>query len=147
MPSTQVWDAAAALRKVGLRVTRQRLAVLDALRDRPHASADTLTTVTREALGSVSVQAVYDVLAACAEHGLVRRIQPAGSPALFEARTQDNHHHLVCVSCAKIADVDCVSGEAPCLIPDDAQGFAVSAAEVVFWGTCPDCATAAASPQ
>lgn len=141
MPSTQVWDAETALRGAGLRVTRQRLAVLEALHERPHASAETLTAATREALGSVSVQAVCDVLAACADHGLVRRIQPAGSPALFETRVADNHHHLVCVSCASVTDVDCVVGDAPCLTPDEAHGYAITQAEVVFWGMCRDCAS------
>ncbi|WP_308212216.1 Fur family transcriptional regulator [Mumia quercus] len=142
MPGTEVWDAEAELRGAGMRVTRQRIAVLSALQTRPHASAETLTAVTREALGSVSVQAVYDVLAACAAHGLVRRIQPAGSPALFETRTADNHHHLVCQGCGRIDDVDCAVGTAPCLVPTDAHGFSVAQAEVVFWGTCPTCAVA-----
>ncbi|MGH1561924.1 Fur family transcriptional regulator [Mumia sp. DW29H23] len=151
MPPTQAWDAETALRGAGLRVTRQRLAVLEALHERPHASAETLTSVTRDALGSVSVQAVYDVLAACGDHGLVRRIQPAGSPALFETRASDNHHHLVCATCGRVTDVDCVVGAAPCLAPADAHGYTVDQAEVVFWGTCPDCAGRAsangASPE
>lgn len=143
MPGTGVWDAEAELRGAGMRVTRQRIAVLSALQTRPHASAETLTEATREALGSVSVQAVYDVLAACGAHGLVRRIQPAGSPALFETQTADNHHHLVCQGCGRIDDVDCASETAPCLAPSDAHGFSVAEAEVVFWGTCPTCAAAA----
>ncbi|QMW68283.1 transcriptional repressor [Mumia sp. ZJ1417] len=122
-----------------MRVTRQRIAVLSALRERPHASAETLIAMTRDALGSVSVQAVYDVLAACTERGLVRRIQPAGSPALFETRTADNHHHLVCEVCGRIDDVDCAVGSAPCLVPSDTHGYDIAAAEVVFWGTCAPC--------
>jgi Fur family ferric uptake transcriptional regulator len=141
-----VWNAESALREAGMRVTRQRIAVLSALRDRPHATADTLTAATREALGSISVQAVYDVLAACAENGLVRRIQPAGSPARFETRTADNHHHLVCEVCGRVDDVDCVSGSAPCLSPHDAHGYDIAAAEVVFWGTCAQCGSAETAP-
>ncbi|MFP5069005.1 Fur family transcriptional regulator [Pseudonocardia nantongensis] len=132
-------EAAAQLRATGLRVTAPRVAVLEALADHPHATADTVTRLARSRLGTVSVQAVYDVLGACTEAGLVRRIDPAGSPARFETRTGDNHHHLVCRGCGRIVDVDCVVGARPCLAPDDDAGFRLEEAEVVFWGLCPDC--------
>jgi len=100
---------------------------------------DLIAVEVRTVLGSVSTQAVYDVLRVCTEAGLVRRIEPAGSPARFETRTGDNHHHLVCRTCGAVADTDCVLSEAPCLTPTDARGFVVDEAEVVFWGHCPDC--------
>jgi Fe2+ or Zn2+ uptake regulation protein len=127
------------LRGAGLRVTAPRVAVLKVLAAHPHATADEITTEVRGSLGSVSTQAVYDVLRACVAAGLVRRIEPAGSSALYETRTGDNHHHVVCRLCGAIGDVDCVIGEAPCLDPSDLGGFAVDEAEVVFWGTCADC--------
>jgi Fur family ferric uptake transcriptional regulator len=127
------------LREAGLRVTAPRVAVLKALAAHPHSTADDITTYVRDALGSVSTQAVYDVLRACVGAGLVRRIEPAGSSALYETRTADNHHHLVCRVCGAVVDVDCVIGEAPCLDPSDLAGFDVDEAEVVFWGTCGDC--------
>lgn len=126
------------LRDVGLRVTAPRIAVLGVLDGQPHATADTVAGHVRSRLGRVSTQAVYDVLAACTEAGLVRRIEPAGSPALFETRTGD-HHHLVCRSCGRITDVDCAVGGSPCLAPDDDAGYLLDEAEVVFWGRCPDC--------
>jgi Fur family ferric uptake transcriptional regulator len=116
--------------------------VLTALADHPHSTADDITSHVRGALGSVSTQAVYDVLRACVSAGLVRRIEPAGSSALYETRTGDNHHHLVCRVCGTVTDVDCVIGEAPCLDPSDLAGFDVDEAEVVFWGTCGDCRAA-----
>lgn len=127
------------LRTAGLRVTGPRLAVLEVLADHPHATADTVATLVRRKLGRVSTQAVYDVLAACAEAGLVRRIEPAGSAALFETRTGDNHHHLVCRSCGRTTDVDCAVGARPCLAPADDAGYLLDEAEVVFWGQCPRC--------
>ena len=130
------------LRTVGLRITAPRLAVLEWLAGNPHSTADQVTTAVRSRLGTVSTQAVYDVLNACADAGLVRRIEPAGHPARYESRTGDNHHHVICRSCGRIEDVDCVLGKAPCLIPSDAAGFAVDEAEVVFWGRCPDCKAA-----
>jgi Fur family ferric uptake transcriptional regulator len=132
-------DAASALRGASLRVTRPRTAVLAALADSPHADADTLATAVRHDLGSVSTQAVYDVLRALTEAGLVRRIEPAGSTARYEMRVGDNHHHLVCRSCGSIADVDCAVGDTPCLEVADDHGFVIDEAEVTYWGICPDC--------
>ncbi|WP_216217032.1 Fur family transcriptional regulator [Amycolatopsis aidingensis] len=131
------------LKAAGLRVTAPRVAVLEWLAGHPHTTADQVAVGARELLGSVSTQAVYDVLGACAGAGLVRKIEPAGHPARFETRTGDNHHHLVCRGCGRTEDVDCVHGPAPCLSPSEQAGFAVDEAEVVFWGLCPDCAAAA----
>jgi Fe2+ or Zn2+ uptake regulation protein len=128
-----------ALREAGLRVTRPRTAVLDALVENPHATADVVGQAVRAKLGTVSKQAVYDVLAACVDAGLVRRIEPAGLPALFETRTADNHHHLVCRGCGRTTDLDCATGAQPCLTPSDDAGYTVDEAEVVFWGMCPSC--------
>lgn len=138
-------DAAGMLRAKGLRVTRPRLTVLSALTDHPHADVDTLTEVARERLGSVSKQAVYDVLRALVEVDLVRRIEPAGSPARFEARVGDNHHHVVCRQCGDIADVDCAVGEAPCLVGSSTHAYVIDEAEVTYWGICPQCQTDARS--
>ncbi|GAB4582509.1 Fur family transcriptional regulator [Nocardia sp. IFM 10818] len=133
------YDAREQLRAVGLRVTAPRVAVLDVLANSPHTDAEGVTAKVREKLGSVSTQAVYDVLRACVGAGLLRRIEPAGSAALYEARTGDNHHHLVCRKCGTVVDVDCVVGAAPCLEPDQSHGFVIDEAEVVFWGLCPAC--------
>lgn len=130
------------LRSAMLRVTRPRTAVLEAVRTHPHADADTITGVVRGELGTVSKQAVYDVLAALSEAGLVRRIEPSGSPARYEARVGDNHHHLVCRVCGGIEDVDCAVGAAPCLSAADDHGFTIDEAEVTYWGTCPACTAA-----
>jgi Fur family ferric uptake transcriptional regulator len=127
------------LRAAGLRVTRPRLAVLDVLRDGGHLDVDEIATRVRIRLDSVSTQAVYDVLGALSRAGLARRIEPAGSPARYEARVGDNHHHVVCRGCGVIADVDCAVGDAPCLDPNNARGFMVDEAEVTFWGLCPAC--------
>ncbi|MPZ64605.1 MAG: transcriptional repressor [Pseudonocardiaceae bacterium] len=127
------------LRDAGLRVTAPRVAVLQWLAEHPHSTADQVGLGVRQRIGSVSTQAVYDVLSACTGIGLVRRIEPAGHPARFERRTGDNHHHLVCRSCGRTEDVDCVVGARPCLKPNDARGFAVDEAELVFWGLCPAC--------
>ena len=128
------------LRERGLRVTRPRLAVLEILSsNRGHLDVDEIAAKVRERLASVSTQAVYDVLGALSRAGLARRIEPAGSPARFEGRVGDNHHHVVCRGCGLIADVDCATGEAPCLDPSQAHGFQVDEAEVTFWGLCPDC--------
>jgi Fe2+ or Zn2+ uptake regulation protein len=135
-------DFEAQLRAVPLRVTRPRLAVLTALRDHPHVDTDTVIGLVRADLPTVSHQAVYDILRALTDAGLVRRIQPAGAITRYESRVADNHHHVVCRSCGAIADVDCVVGHAPCLTASDDRGFVVDEAEVIFWGTCPDCATA-----
>jgi Fe2+ or Zn2+ uptake regulation protein len=130
------------LRGAALRVTRPRLAVLSAVHDRPHADTDSIIAAVRADAGEVSHQAVYDVLNVLTRTGLVRRIQPAGSVARYEARVGDNHHHVVCRSCGAIADVECAVGHAPCLTASDDHGFAVDEAEVTYWGTCSDCAIA-----
>jgi Fur family transcriptional regulator, stress-responsive regulator len=129
------------LRGAGLRVTQPRLAVLAALAEAPHADVEAIATATRTVLGTVSTQAVYDVLRALTEAGLARRIEPAGSPARFELRVGDNHHHVVCRLCGSIADVDCAVGERPCLTASEAHGFVIDEAEVTYWGICPDCST------
>jgi Fur family ferric uptake transcriptional regulator len=140
-------DAAAALRRAGLRVTASRLAVLRALAiSAPHPSVDTVVSAVREHLGDVSAQTVYNVLGTFTDAGLVRRIEPAGRPGLYDLRVGDNHHHLVCRRCHAVADVDCVTGAAPCLEPSAASGYLLDEAEVTFWGLCPECrATAPAS--
>ena len=135
-------DFEQALRRVGLRVTRPRLAVLDALRERPHAETGAVLDGVRAILPNVSHQAVYDVLGALAQSGLIRRIQPAGSVARYELRVGDNHHHVVCRSCGTVADVDCAVGVRPCLDASDTHGFVIDEAEVTYWGTCSDCSTA-----
>jgi Fur family ferric uptake transcriptional regulator len=132
-------DFQAQLREVSLRVTRPRLAVLAALHDHPHVDTDTVIALVRAELPAVSHQTVYDVLRALTDARLVRRIQPAGATARYESRVADNHHHLVCRSCGAIADVDCAVGHAPCLAASDDHGYVVDEAEIVYWGTCPDC--------
>ncbi|MGI8692682.1 MAG: Fur family transcriptional regulator [Geodermatophilaceae bacterium] len=132
------------LRGAALRVTRPRVAVLAAVRDHPHVDTESIIGVVRERVGAVSHQAVYDVLRALTTAGLVRRIQPAGSVARYEARLGDNHHHVVCRSCGAIADVDCAVGFAPCLTAADDAGYTIDEAEVVYWGQCTDCAPATA---
>jgi Fe2+ or Zn2+ uptake regulation protein len=127
------------LRAVGLRVTRPRTAVLSAVHDHPHADTDSILGIVRRDYGAVSHQAVYDVLRALADAGLVRRLQPNGSLARYEARVGDNHHHVVCRSCGAIADVHCAVGTAPCLTAADDAGYAIDEAEVIYWGTCPRC--------
>ncbi|GAA4642322.1 Fur family transcriptional regulator [Gordonia humi] len=130
----------AAIRAAGLRVTRPRLAVLEAVDAHPHGDTETILSSVRELLDGVSRQAVYDVLRALTEAGLLRRIQPSGHVSLYETRVTDNHHHLVCRYCDKVVDVDCAVGAAPCLDASDDHGFVIDEAEVVYWGTCPDCA-------
>ena len=132
-------DAATMLRSASLRVTRPRTAVLAALGERPHADADAVAGAVRDRLGAVSTQAVYDVLRALTDAGLVRRIEPAGSPARYELRVGDNHHHVVCRHCGAIADVDCATGVRPCLDASESHGFVIDEAEVTYWGTCPEC--------
>lgn len=129
------------LRGVDLRVTRPRLAVLAAVHGHPHADTDSILGLVRQDLGDVSHQAVYDVLRALTGAGLLRRFQPMGSVARYEARTGDNHHHAVCRSCGAISDVDCAVGYAPCLTASDDAGFEIGEAEVIYWGRCPDCST------
>jgi Fur family transcriptional regulator, stress-responsive regulator len=127
------------LRGAALRVTRPRVAVLNAVYDHPHADTDSITGVVRAELGEVSTQAVYDVLRALTVARLVRRIEPAGSAARYESRVGDNHHHVVCRSCGAIADVDCAVGGTPCLTASDDHGFVIDEAEVTYWGQCPAC--------
>ena len=138
-------DVSDRLRRAGLRVTAPRRSVLQWLAEHPHATAEQIRSGVQRP-GSVSTQAVYDVLAACTRAGLVRRIEPAGHPARFERRTGDNHHHLVCRSCGRTEDIDCAVGARPCLTPSDDHGYVLDEAEVVFWGLCPTCHPAAAPP-
>lgn len=132
-------DPSGLLRQHGVQVTAQRLAVLAAVSSRPHSTADDVATVVRAGIGVISRQAVYDALGLLSEKGLIRRIQPAGSPARYEDRTSDNHHHLICRSCGRMVDVDCAVGAAPCLTPSDGAGFEVDEAEVIYWGRCSSC--------
>jgi Fe2+ or Zn2+ uptake regulation protein len=140
VPTTS--DFERLLRSAALRVTRPRVAVLAAVHDHPHAETDSIIGVVREDAGEVSHQAVYDVLRALTAAGLVRRIQPMGSVARYEARVGDNHHHVVCRSCGAIADVDCAVGYTPCLTAVDDSGYEIGEAEVIYWGRCPDCVAA-----
>lgn len=133
------------LRDAALRITKPRIAVLSAVQQHPHADTDTIIGLVRAQLGAVSHQAVYDVLRALTDARLIRRIQPPGSVARYEARVGDNHHHVVCRACGAVTDVDCAVGEAPCLTASDDAGFQIDEAEVVYWGRCPTCA--AASPD
>jgi len=134
-----VFKSATILRNHGIPVTAQRLALLRAVGARPHSTADTLAEVVRAEIGAISKQAVYNTLGTFVEKGILRRIQPAGSPALYEGRVGDNHHHIICRSCGKTVDVACVVGERPCLNAADDSGFRIDEAEVIFWGTCPGC--------
>jgi len=127
------------LRQHGVQVTAQRLAVLRAVSGEPHMTAEGVADVARAEIGAISHQAVYDGLAALVEAGIIRRIEPAGSPARFEDRVKDNHHHLVCRECARLVDVDCAVGDTPCLTAADGMGFEIDEAEVVYWGRCPQC--------
>jgi len=141
-------DGATVLRRHGLHVTAQRLAVLRAVSDRPHSTANDIDELVRTEIGTVSRQAVYDVLAVLTDKGLLRRIQPAGSPARYEDRVGDNHHHLICRACGRMVDVDCAVGETPCLTAADGVGYEIDEAEVIYWGRCPDCiATASVAPD
>ena len=134
---------AAVLRSHGLSVTAQRLAVLRAVTENPHATADVVDAAVRTQLGAVSRQAVYDALGTFVERGIIRRIQPAGSPARYEDRVGDNHHHVICRACGRTEDVDCAVGYTPCLTAADDSGFRIDEAEVIYWGHCPGCAAAA----
>lgn len=135
-------DTTALLRQHGVQVTAQRLAVLRAVGERPHATAADIDAAVRSEIGAISMQAVYDALAILTDKGIIRRIQPAGSPARYENRVGDNHHHLICRSCGQMADVDCAVGETPCLTAADAAGYEVDEAEVIYWGRCPECVAA-----
>ncbi|MEL6891118.1 MAG: Fur family transcriptional regulator [Actinomycetota bacterium] len=132
-------EPADLLRNHGLQVTAQRLAVIRTVSAHPHSSANEVANAVRDEIGAISRQSVYDTLTVLAEHDIIRRIQPAGSPTRFEDRVGDNHHHLVCRKCDRVVDVDCAVGDTPCLTPVDAWDFDVDEAEVVYWGTCPDC--------
>jgi Fur family transcriptional regulator, stress-responsive regulator len=141
-------DNDALLRRHGLQVTAQRLAIMRAVADGPHGAADDIYTVVRAQIGAISRQAVYDALSVLTDKGIVRRIQPAGSPARYEDRVGDNHHHLICRACGRMVDVDCAVGDTPCLTAADDAGYEVDEAEVIYWGRCPECvaATPPASP-
>ncbi|MFM9446727.1 Fur family transcriptional regulator [Streptomyces acidiscabies] len=133
------------LRGVGLRVTAARVALLDAVRAGDHLGVEAIAAGVRERVGHVSVQAVYEALHALTAAGLIRRIEPAGSPARFEGRVGDNHHHLICRTCGTVVDVDCAVGHTPCLTASDDHGFAIDEAEVVYWGLCPACSTSSSA--
>jgi len=135
----QAPTTAEVLRGAGLRVTAVRVALLETVQAGDHLGVDAITAGVRDRVGHVSLQAVYEALHALGAAGLVRRIEPAGSPARFERRVGDNHHHIVCRSCGAVADVDCAVGEAPCLTASDDHGFSIDEAEVIYWGLCPDC--------
>jgi Fur family transcriptional regulator, stress-responsive regulator len=135
-------STAEELRGAGLRVTAGRVALLEAVRNGDHLDVEAIASRVRDRVGHVSLQAVYEALHALTAAGLIRRIEPAGSPARYEGRVMDNHHHVVCRSCGVVADVDCATGEAPCLTASDDHGFSIDEAEVVYWGLCPDCSTA-----
>jgi Fe2+ or Zn2+ uptake regulation protein len=139
---TEVPTPAEELRGAGLRVTAARVALLETVREGDHLGVEAITSGVRDRVGHISIQAVYDALHALTAAGLLRRIEPADSPARFERRVGDNHHHVVCRSCGVVADVDCAIGHAPCLTPSDSHGFAIDEAEVIYWGLCPGCSTA-----
>lgn len=129
----------ALLRRHGVQVTAQRLAVVRAVSDQPHSTADDIYTLARAEIGAISRQAVYNAVAALTDKGIFRRIQPAGSSARYENRVGDNHHHLICGACGRMVDVDCAVGDTPCLTAADDAGYQIDEAEVIYWGRCPDC--------
>ena len=135
------------LRQRGIQVTAQRLAVLRAVAGQPHISADGVAELVRTEIGAISLQSVYDALGLLVTEGLIRRIQPAGSPARFEDRVGDNHHHLICRVCGLVVDVDCAVGKAPCLTTTDDRGYEIDEAEVAYWGRCPDCVAQSRVPS
>jgi Fe2+/Zn2+ uptake regulation proteins len=141
--TTATIDPTDLLRQAGLRVTAPRVAILTELARLPHVDVDTLSQAARERLGSVSTQAVYDVLRVLTTHEIVRRFEPAGQPARYEINTGDNHHHIVCRTCGTFGDVECAAGQRPCLDVVDAHGFLIDEAEVLYWGLCPTCQAAA----
>ena len=141
-------DSADLLRQHGIQVTAQRLAVLRAVSGQPHITADAVAEAVRAEIGAISLQSVYDALGVLVAEGLLRRIQPSGSPARFEDRVGDNHHHLICRVCTRVVDVDCAVGSAPCLTAADDSGYEIDEAEVAYWGRCPDCvAQSQAAPR
>ncbi|MFE3455842.1 Fur family transcriptional regulator [Nonomuraea sp. NPDC059194] len=143
MTASRTPAVADELRGAGLRVTAARVALLETVRGGDHLGVEAIASRVRDRVGHISLQAVYEALHALTAAGLVRRIEPPGSPALFEGRVGDNHHHLVCRSCGAVADVDCAVGHAPCLTASDDNGFSIDEAEVIYWGLCPACSTAA----
>ncbi|MPZ21775.1 MAG: transcriptional repressor [Luteitalea sp.] len=140
-------DPADLLRQRGIQVTAQRLAVLRAVAGQPHITADGVAGVVRVEIGAISLQSVYDALGVLVAEGLIRRIQPAGSPARFEDRIGDNHHHLICRICGRVVDIDCAVGPAPCLTAVDDKGYEIDEAEVAYWGRCPDCLAQTRTPS
>jgi Fe2+ or Zn2+ uptake regulation protein len=147
VPDEISFDLDELLRRHGLQVTAQRLAVLRAVSERPHTTADDIVEIVRAHIGAVSRQAVYDALSVFADKDLVRRIQPAGSPARYETRVGDNHHHVICRTCGRTVDVDCAIGSAPCLTAADSSGYEIDEAEVIYWGRCPDCVATTRASQ
>jgi Fur family ferric uptake transcriptional regulator len=145
VPDEPTTDHGDLLRQHGLQVTAQRLAVLRAVSDRPHSTADDIDGFVRAEIGAISRQAVYNALAALTDKGLIRRIQPAGSSARYENRVGDNHHHLICRTCRRMIDVDCAVGDTPCLTAADSAGYEIDEAEVIYWGRCPECVAAPAT--
>ncbi|MEU6716601.1 Fur family transcriptional regulator [Nonomuraea sp. NPDC046802] len=145
MTASQAPTTAEELRAAGLRVTAARVALLEIVRDGDHLDVEEIASGVRDRVGHISLQAVYEALHALTAAGLLRRIEPAGSPARFEGRIGDNHHHVVCRSCGVVADVDCAVGEVPCLTASDNHGFVIDEAEVIYWGLCPACSTASSS--
>ena len=145
MTASRTPATADELRGAGLRVTAARVALLETVRGGDHLGVEAIAAGVRDRIGHVSLQAVYEALHALTTAGLVRRIEPVGSPARFEGRVGDNHHHVVCRSCGVVADVDCAVGEAPCLTASGEHGFSIDEAEVVYWGLCPDCSSARSS--
>lgn len=145
MSAPRTPTTAEELRGAGLRVTAARVALLETVRDGDHLGVEAIASRVRDRVGHISLQAVYEALHALTDAGLIRRIEPPGSPARFEGRVGDNHHHIVCRSCGAVADVDCAVGEAPCLAASDDHGFAIDEAEVIYWGVCPACSTASGS--
>ena len=140
-------DPADLLRQRGIQVTAQRLAVMRAIAAQPHIAADAVADIVRTEIGAISLQSVYDALSVLVTEGLIRRIQPSGSPARYEDRVGDNHHHLICRVCGRLVDAECVPGSAPCLTAVDDMGYEIDEAEVVYWGRCPDCVAQAVAPS
>ncbi|MEU9343070.1 Fur family transcriptional regulator [Streptomyces sp. NPDC048278] len=145
MTASQPPTTADELRGAGLRVTAARVALLETVRHGDHLDVEAIASGVRDRVGHISLQAVYDALHALTTARLIRRIEPAGSPARFEGRVGDNHHHVLCRSCGAVADVDCAVGDAPCLTASDDHGFAIDEAEVIYWGLCPACSTVSSS--
>lgn len=145
MTAAQTPNTAEELRGAGLRVTAARVALLETVRDGDHLGVEAIASGVRDRVGHISLQAVYEALNALTGAGLVRRLEPPGSPALYEGRVGDNHHHLVCRSCGVVVDVDCAVGHAPCLTASDDRGFAIDEAEVIYWGLCPPCSETSSS--